>query len=124
LQIDLLRIRDETKKTVIFITHSIDEAVFLADRVAVMTARPGVIKQIVTVPISREKRFADDVKSSPEFIRTRQLIWDLLKEEVIKSQEICSKCSVNDCSLTNVKSAEHLVTPLSGIKVPIEVKSR
>jgi NitT/TauT family transport system ATP-binding protein len=124
LQIDLLRIRDETKKTVIFITHSIDEAVFLADRVAVMTARPGVVKQIVDIPVSREKRFADDIKSNPELVRARQVIWDLLKEEVIKSQEICSKCTVDDCSLTNVKSPESLITPLGSVSVPIEVRSK
>ena len=124
LQIDLLRIRDETKKTIVFITHSIDEAVFLADRVAVMTARPGHIKQIVDIPVTREKRFADDVKSDPGLVHARQLIWDLLKEEVIKSQEVCSRCSVDDCSLTSVKNKETLITPLSSVTAPIEARTK
>lgn len=101
LQTDLLNITDETHKTVVFITHSIDEAIVLADRVAVMTARPGIIKTIVDVPISREKRFTGDVKSTPEFVKLRHELWELLKEEVIKSQETCSKCTVEECSIRN-----------------------
>ena len=46
LQRELLRIRNETNKTIVFITHSIDEAVFLADRVVIMTAKPGTIKKL------------------------------------------------------------------------------
>ncbi len=97
LQTDLLRITEDTHKTVIFITHSIEEAIFLADRVAVMTSRPGVIKTIIDVPISKEKRFTEDIKSTQEFAKIRHELWELLKEEVVKSQETCSKCSVEDC---------------------------
>jgi NitT/TauT family transport system ATP-binding protein len=88
LQEDLLKITENNKKTVIFITHSIDEAIFLADKVAIMTARPGTIKEIVNIPISRQHRFKTDFKSSSDFARLRHKIWELLKEEVIKSQEI------------------------------------
>jgi NitT/TauT family transport system ATP-binding protein len=98
LQIDLLNITYNAQKTVVFITHSIDEAVFLADRVAVMTARPGVIKEIVDVPIPREKRFTEDIKFTPEFVEIRHKLWELLKGEVIKSQETCSKCTVEECN--------------------------
>lgn len=98
LQTDLLNITYNNKKTVVFITHSIDEAVFLADRVAVMTARPGVIKEIIDVPIPREKRFIEDIKFTPEFVEIRHQLWELLKEEVIKSQETCSKCTIEDCN--------------------------
>jgi NitT/TauT family transport system ATP-binding protein len=97
LQTDLLRITEDTHKTVIFITHSIEEAIFLADRVAVMTSRPGVIKTIVDIPISKESRFTEDIKSTPQFAKIRHELWELLKEEVVKSQETCSKCSVEDC---------------------------
>jgi len=97
LQTDLLRITEDTHKTVIFITHSIEEAIFLADRVAVMTSRPGVIKTIIDIPISKEKRFTEDIKSTQEFAKIRHELWELLKEEVVKSQETCSKCSVEDC---------------------------
>lgn len=89
LQKELLRIWEETHKTILFITHSIDEAVFLADRVAIMTARPGTIKEVVDIPISRTARFEDDIKSSSGFVKARHDLWGLLKEEVVKAQEIC-----------------------------------
>ena len=98
LQTDLLNITYGAQKTVVFITHSIDEAVFLADRVAVMTARPGVIKEIVDVPIPLEKRFTEDIKFTPEFVEIRHRLWELLKGEVVKSQETCSKCTVEECN--------------------------
>lgn len=88
LQKELLRIWEETHKTILFITHSIDEAVFLSDRAAIMTARPGTIKHIVDIPISRSIRFDDDIRSSQEFVQSRQNLWELLKEEVVKTQKI------------------------------------
>lgn len=106
LQTDLLRIAGSTNKTVVFITHSIDEAVFLADRVAVMTARPGFIKDVVDVTIDRERRFTEDIKSSPEFGKIRHELWELLKEEVIKSQETCSRCTVDECNIASQKALE------------------
>lgn len=93
LQEDLLKITAKTEKsqkaekTVVFITHSIDEAIFLADKVVIMTARPGTIKEIVNIPFSRKHRFTTDFKSSSDFSSLRHKIWELLKEEVIKSQE-------------------------------------
>jgi len=107
LQKSLLRINEETKKTIIFITHSIDEAVFLADRVAVMTARPGKIKRIVDVPIERVRRLDDDFKSTPEFIQTRSVLWKILKEEVERAHEICMACPVEECRLGE-KAGGHL----------------
>lgn len=92
LQRDLLEIAKETEKTVLFITHSIDEAVFLADRVAVMTARPGTIKSIVPIPLTRARRLEDDdVKVTEEYVKTRHALWTLLKEEVNRSQELCGR---------------------------------
>ncbi len=98
LQRDLLLIASSTGKTIVFITHSIDEAVFLADRVAVMTARPGVIKSVVEVPLTREERLRDDVKVSDAFVKTRHQLWELLKEEVTKSSENCNRCTVDACT--------------------------
>ena len=55
MQTELLRVWDRTKKTAVFITHQISEAVYLADRVVVMSARPGHVKAIVAVPIARPR---------------------------------------------------------------------
>ncbi len=99
LQLELLKIKEETRKTVIFITHSIEEAVFLADKTAIMTASPGVIKEVVDIPLSYETRLSDEFRVSEEFTRLKQKLWSLLKVEVRKSQELggicppeCQKC--------------------------------
>ncbi|MEU2165431.1 ABC transporter ATP-binding protein [Streptomyces chengbuensis] len=87
LQDELLRIWQRTGKTVVFITHGIDEAVYLGQRVAVMTSRPGRIKQIV--PVSLGSRSAtDDLRSSPGFARHRHEIWSLLHDEVARAQQL------------------------------------
>ena len=85
LQYELLRIWEETHKTIIFVTHSIDEAVFLSDRVAVMTARPGRIKEINDVPLARPR--SEELRNSPEFAGIRHQAWELLKDEVLQAQE-------------------------------------
>lgn len=108
LQTDLLKITEDTNKTVVFITHSIDEAIFLADRVAVMTARPGTIKTIVDIPISKERRFTEDIKSSSEFVTIRHHLWELLKEEVIKSQETCLQCEEEECNVVKTPEKEEV----------------
>ncbi len=78
LQEELLRIWEKTKKTIIFVTHGIDEAVFLADRVAVMTAHPGTIKEIVNINLPRPR---DGIRSSADFGWVRHKIWELLQNE-------------------------------------------
>lgn len=80
LQDELLRIWEETKKTIIFVTHSIDEAVALADRVAVMSANPGKIKEIVKVGLPRPRRVGD-VQSTPDFALIRYRVWELLQNQ-------------------------------------------
>ncbi len=78
LQDELLRIWEETHKTIVFVTHAIDEAVFLADRVAVMSANPGTIKEIVKVGLPRPRRLGD-IRSSPDFNWIRHKVWQLLQ---------------------------------------------
>ncbi len=92
LQNELLKIWENTDTTVIFVTHSIDEAVFLADRVAVMTARPGIIKTIIDIDLSRPRGV--DVRSSAEFADNRHKVWGALKEEVLKAQKDWELASV------------------------------
>jgi NitT/TauT family transport system ATP-binding protein len=80
LQEELIRIWKHTGTTVVFITHSIDEAVYLGQRVAVMTSQPGRIRAIVDIP---ELNYSEneDVRSHPTFVRYRHEIWQLLREE-------------------------------------------
>lgn len=85
LQNELIRIWEGTDTTVIFVTHSIDEAVFLADRVAVVTARPGKVKEIIDIDLPRPRE--GDVRSSSEFASNRHRVWDALKAEVNKAQQ-------------------------------------
>jgi NitT/TauT family transport system ATP-binding protein len=83
LQDELLRIWKATGKTILFITHGIDEAIYLGQRVAVLTSRPGRIKQIVDVEIDRT---AEDVRSEESFRAQRHHIWTLLRDEVERAR--------------------------------------
>jgi NitT/TauT family transport system ATP-binding protein len=77
LQDELMRIWEKTKKTVLFITHSIEEAVLLGDRVVVMTPHPGRIKEIVKIDLPRP-RSAASMRNSEEFSWISYKIWELL----------------------------------------------
>jgi NitT/TauT family transport system ATP-binding protein len=85
LQAELLTIWQKSQKTILFITHGIDEAVVLGQRVAIMTSRPGRIKHVVEIPDAL-RQGDSDVRSTPEFGRIRHEIWTLLREEVLKAQ--------------------------------------
>jgi NitT/TauT family transport system ATP-binding protein len=85
LQDELIRIWEGTDTTVIFVTHSIDEAVFLADRVAVVTARPGRIKDIIEIDLPRPRN--GDIRSSTAFAANRHKVSGALKAEVNKAQQ-------------------------------------
>ena len=83
LQAELLRIWEETRKTVIYVTHSIDEAIVLADRILVMSARPGRIKDIIDIgAIFPRPRHVDSVKSSARYGEVFGRVWGLLRDEV------------------------------------------
>jgi len=83
MQMELIRIWGKTKRTVVFVTHSVIEAVYLADKVFVMTARPGKVKGIVDIDIPRPRDYTDE-----RFLMIREKILSLLQEEVEKSQKI------------------------------------
>ncbi|MDM0047900.1 ABC transporter ATP-binding protein [Variovorax sp. J22R115] len=86
LQEELVEIWQRTGKTIVFITHGIDEAVVLGQRVAVMTTRPGRIKEIVEIPDSL-RAGTDDVRSLPLFGELRHEIWSLLHDEVDSARQ-------------------------------------
>lgn len=85
LQEQLLRMWEEQRKTVVFVTHSMEEAVYLSDRVIVLKPRPGQVVEIMDVPLQRP-RVNQDVWSSPEFARLNSYLWDLLKS-VMETEE-------------------------------------
>ncbi|MGY0788473.1 ABC transporter ATP-binding protein [Azospirillum argentinense] len=84
LQEEIARISSEAGKTVIFVTHGIDEAVFLADRVVVMSPRPGRVREEVTVPLPRPR--TAEMRSDPWFVSTVNDLWETLKPEWQKGE--------------------------------------
>ena len=79
MQAELLRIWERTHKTALFITHQIDEAVYLADRVLVFTSRPGTVRRSVTIDLPRPRSL--HVKRDPKFLVYLDEIWALIEEE-------------------------------------------
>jgi NitT/TauT family transport system ATP-binding protein len=80
LQEELLRLWQSDRRTVLFITHSLDEAILLGDRVLVMSARPGKIIASKRIPFPRPR--SADVRATPEFAAIQGELWDLLRVEV------------------------------------------
>jgi NitT/TauT family transport system ATP-binding protein len=85
LQEELLRIWDGSKKTVVFITHSVDEAVTLGDRIMVMTAHPGRAKMLIDVPFERPRHVLE-LRARPAYGELVYAIWGQLREEVQRAR--------------------------------------
>lgn len=83
---ELLRIWERDKKTVILVTHNLEEAVMLCDRIAVMSARPGLIKEVITVDIPRPRTMKS--MREPDFGKCMEKIWNLLRYEVDKTMRV------------------------------------
>jgi len=81
----LLRVWDEAAKTVLFVTHDIEEALFLGDRVFVMTARPGRIREEIQVPLPRPRTV--DLLTSETFVRLKRHVMELIREEALRAIE-------------------------------------
>ncbi len=79
MQAELLKIWAKARKTVLFITHQINEAIYLADRVAVMSARPGRVKDVFEIPFNRPRTL--QLKRDPRFLEIEDAIWQLIEEE-------------------------------------------
>ena len=86
MQDELLRLWQRTGKTIVFITHGIDEAVHLGQRVAVLTSRPGTVKDVVDIDLG-DRAADEDIRSAPEFAHYRHHIWGLLRSEVDRAQQ-------------------------------------
>ncbi len=85
MQVEIQRIWLQNQKTTVYVTHLIDEAVFLADEVIVLTARPGTVKTIIPINLPRPRRL--ELKKSPEFHLLQAQLWDLIEEEFKKLGE-------------------------------------
>jgi NitT/TauT family transport system ATP-binding protein len=77
LQEQLLRLWEHERKTVVFITHSMDEAVMLGDRVMLMTPRPGKVKEMIDVPLKRPR--SRELEKSSAFLEVKEYLWEKLK---------------------------------------------
>jgi NitT/TauT family transport system ATP-binding protein len=85
LQAELVRIWNETRKTVVYVTHSIEEALLMGDRCVVMTAQPGRIKQIIAVPFAHPRNLIT-LSASAEFGQLKLDIWRVLEDEVMRAR--------------------------------------
>jgi NitT/TauT family transport system ATP-binding protein len=80
MQVELLRIWQEARKTVLFVTHQIDEAIYLSDRVMVMTKRPGRAKKMFPIELPRPRDY--EMRVTPQFNDLKLEIWHALKDEI------------------------------------------
>jgi NitT/TauT family transport system ATP-binding protein len=85
LHTELLQIWERTNKTIIFVTHNIDEAIFLSDRVAVMTPGPGTIKKVIDIKLPRPR--IPDIKMTSAFGNCRNTLWQLLQDQATMTRE-------------------------------------
>ncbi len=85
----LVTLWQKTPKTILFITHDIDEALFMSDRVYIMTARPGRVKQMLNVQLQRPRSL--EMTTSPEFIEQKRIVLEAIKEETLKTIYIANK---------------------------------
>jgi NitT/TauT family transport system ATP-binding protein len=79
----LLSIWEHDRLAVLFVTHDIEEAIFLADRVCVLAARPGRVRELIDVPLARPRRF--DQQTLPEFLELKQHVRDLIHDEAARN---------------------------------------
>jgi NitT/TauT family transport system ATP-binding protein len=79
LQAELLRIQAETHKTTLFVTHDLDEAIYLSNRIVVLAAKPGRVKRIIDVPFPHPRPELPELRGDPEFQEIRSVIWELIR---------------------------------------------
>ena len=83
MQVDLLKLLEAERRSVVFVTHSVDEAIFLSDQIVLFSARPGRIIATLDIELPKPRWSQDEeIKASPAFVAYRQRVWHLLKREV------------------------------------------
>ncbi|MGO1286542.1 MAG: ABC transporter ATP-binding protein [Brachybacterium sp.] len=85
MQEELIALWEQERKTVLMVTHDIDEAIILSDRVIVMSGRPGTLREDITVPFERPRSV--EIERTPEFSELRSRIWNLLREDARTAEE-------------------------------------
>ena len=85
LQADLERIWQEDQKTVIFVTHAMDEAVFLSDKIVILSPRPGRVQEVIDVDLPRPR--GDDIRTHPRFVELTNYIWETLRTMIVRQPE-------------------------------------
>jgi len=85
MQTELLGLWEELRPTVLFITHDLDEAVALSDKVVIMTSSPGTVKEIFDIGLPRPRGDVQTLRYEPEFVELQSKIWESLKDEVSRA---------------------------------------
>jgi NitT/TauT family transport system ATP-binding protein len=84
LQTDLLRVWDESSMSVLFVTHAMDEAVFLSDRVVIMQARPGTVHEVIDIDLPRPR--TEQTRRDPRFVALTGRVWDRLRSMLVPEE--------------------------------------
>lgn len=82
----LLEVWEQYQATVIFVTHDLDEAIFLSDKIVLMSARPGTVKEIYENPLARPREL--DIYTSPEFMDLKRRLNTSLREEIAAAMDV------------------------------------
>jgi NitT/TauT family transport system ATP-binding protein len=90
---ELLGLWEQTRPSVLFITHDLEEAVALADKVVVMTAGPGTVKSVFDIDLPRPRGAVQEIRFEPRFLELHHQIWESLREEVQRAYERTAKTS-------------------------------
>jgi NitT/TauT family transport system ATP-binding protein len=90
---ELLGLWEQTRPSVLFITHDLEEAVALADKVVVMTVGPGTVKGVFDIDLPRPRGEVQEIRFDPHFVELHQQIWESLREEVQRAYERTAKAS-------------------------------
>ena len=93
---ELLGLWEQTRPSVIFITHDLEEAVALADKVVVMTVGPGTVKSVFDIDLPRPRGAVQEIRFDPRFLELHHQIWDSLREEVQRAYERTAQAPSNE----------------------------